>query len=164
DGSATFTIETSRIVMKKAVATTARTLQRWGSEAMVQPPAGIGRRSRSNERPVPGYSARRSKGRGLTPAGVRPQPLFKALDLAELLKRERAREAREVVELRRQERVLVVDLEVGEELLRRGFVLGELPDPPAAHHVLVAHPPVRAFRDWPDPQIVRKRQPFVLRR
>jgi hypothetical protein len=32
DGSATFTIETSRIVMKKAVATTARILQRCGFE------------------------------------------------------------------------------------------------------------------------------------
>src|SRR2546421_12934535 len=33
--------------MKKAVATTARTLQRWGSEAIQEPPAGNRRRSRS---------------------------------------------------------------------------------------------------------------------
>jgi hypothetical protein len=35
DGRATFTIETSRIVMKKAVATTARIRQRCGFEVMV---------------------------------------------------------------------------------------------------------------------------------
>src|SRR5207248_11379659 len=54
--------------------------------------------------------------------------------------------------------------EVGEELLRRGLVLGELPDPPAAHHVLVAQPTAGTLRDRPDPQIVRKRKPLVLRR
>src|SRR6185312_5354953 len=39
-----------------------------------------------------------------------------------------SRERREVVELRRDERVLVVDFEVGHELLGRRDVLGELPD------------------------------------
>src|SRR6476619_8427228 len=34
DGSATLTIETSRIVMKNAVATTARMRQRWGFDAI----------------------------------------------------------------------------------------------------------------------------------
>src|SRR5438477_269973 len=245
DGSATFTIETSRIVMKKAVATTARTLQRWGSEAMARTSGEIRRRSRSNGRPSLGYSAL-AENLGSDPAWVRPQP-FSCLDLpelapfrvdvlhvvvrgvdrvlgahlllrhlsehlrdhelaehlaerrigvagmarvrgvflrdrredavlaerlvlvlrhglADLLERERPREAREVVELRGQERVLVVDLEVGEELLRPGLVLGELPDPPAAHHVLVAQPTAGTLRDRPDPQIVRKRKPLVLRR
>src|SRR5205807_555265 len=52
---------TSRIVMKKAVATTARTLQRWGSEAMGRTSGGFRRRSRSNERLAQGYSVRRTK-------------------------------------------------------------------------------------------------------
>jgi hypothetical protein len=34
EGSATLTIETSRMVMKNAVATTARILQRWGFDVM----------------------------------------------------------------------------------------------------------------------------------
>ena len=36
EGNATFTIETSRMVMKKAVATTARILQRCGFEVMTR--------------------------------------------------------------------------------------------------------------------------------
>src|SRR6266511_5066207 len=84
--------------------------------------------------------------------------------LADLLERVRTWEAREVVELRRQERVLVADLEIGEELLRRRLVRSELPDPPAAHHVLITEPAVRATRDRPDPKIVRERQAAILRR
>src|SRR6266511_3398123 len=57
EGKATFTIETSRIVMKKAVATTASTLQRWGSDAIQ---SLLVRVSRSNERPLLGYSVGRT--------------------------------------------------------------------------------------------------------
>jgi hypothetical protein len=38
DGSATFTIETSRIVMKNAAHTTARAFQRNGSSSLIGPP------------------------------------------------------------------------------------------------------------------------------
>src|SRR6266511_3323747 len=85
-------------------------------------------------------------------------------ELSDLLERDRSREAGEVVELRRDESIPVVDLEVGEELLRGCLVLRELPDPPAAHHMLLALPAVRASRDGPDPEVVRKGQAPIFRR
>src|SRR5512138_3133714 len=48
----------------------------------------------------------------------------------------RRREAREVVELARRERLVEPVDEVDEELLRAVLVLGEVPDAVAAHHVL----------------------------
>src|SRR5439155_1337034 len=49
------------------------------------------------------------------------------------------------------------------ELLRGCLVRRELPDPPAAHHVLVTLSTVWAPRDRPDPEVIRKGQATVLR-
>src|SRR5256885_1443781 len=140
EGSATFTIETSRIVMKNAVATTARIRQRCGVERVLV-------RDRREDLIVATRRVRVARRKLLDP-----------------LERKRSRERREVVELRRHERVLVVDLEVGHELLRRRNVLRELPDRVTAHHVLEPEPLHRPSGDRVDVELIRERQTEVFGR
>src|SRR5205823_9830518 len=75
-------------------------------------------------------------------------------ELLDLRERIRAGERREVVELRREERVLVVDLQISEELLRRSLVRRELPDRVTAHHMLEAASSCRPTRDRADVELL----------
>src|SRR5213082_1456883 len=84
--------------------------------------------------------------------------------LADLAERERAWEARKVVELRRERRLLVVHAEVDKELRRVVLVRCELPDVVAPHHVLETEAPVRPDRDRPDRELVGEGEILVFRR